>query len=33
MTFGTIEASDGTKVEYGGAGLDWTLGLGLAWMW
>ena len=32
-TVGKIEADDGTKIDYGGSGISWGLGLGLAYMW
>ena len=30
---GSMKASDGTEVSYGGSGISWGLGLGLAYMW
>ena len=32
FTVGSIEASDGTEAEFGSAGLTWSLGIGLAYM-
>ena len=32
LTIGKIEASDGTEAAFGSAGLAWSLGLGLAYM-
>ena len=33
FTIGKIESSTGVEVSYGGQGISWSLGLGLAYMW